>query len=339
MVVRDSVACASAPSGTTGVPGTAVPSTTNTTAIITTSSTALETTTTSAGTSLDPRVEAVIDVGNLPRGLAFFADSVWVANARSSSVSRIDPSTNTRLADISTGPTPVTLTVLGDDLWVSVVGGIQGNAGQNAFELIDAESNKVGSSWPVPIFHNTAAGGGYLWAFDSRASIQAVDPLTGEIAATVEVGSVVQTIAADETAVWGVRATGTVWKLDMNSMEIIAEFELDDHVPGRSRIAIVPGGVAISYEGVLALVDEASATVEIHDMDGLMNVNELVYANNALWLSGTLDGSGVLLAIDLSSSEVVDTYVLGPEPAGVAFGDGSIWVGDQVEGVVYRLRR
>lgn len=285
----------------------------------------------------DPRVEHIIAVGVLPRGLAFFDESVWNANARGSSLSRIDVDANTESAQIATGATPITLTVLGDSLWVSVIGDEQGDVDQNALQRVDPETNEVVDSWPVPIFHNTAAGGGLLWAFDSVTLLQAVDPGTGEIVGTVDVGNSVQSIAADETTVWGVNTSGDVWWVDMGQMDVVGGVELDDLIPGRTRITVIPKGAAVAYEGVLAIVDRSAESLEIVDMPGLRNVNELVYAQGALWLSGTLDSGGVLLEIDADTGAVIDTFQLGPEPAGVAFGAGSIWVGDQVENVVIRL--
>lgn len=47
---------------------------------------------------------------------------------------------------------------------------------------------------------------------------------------------------------------------------------------------------------------------------------------------------GALLRLDPEDGAILDSFVLGPEPAGIAFGAGWIWVGDQVEAVVYGLQ-
>lgn len=315
-----------------------LPSTTLSPAENGTSSTSATTTTSLPAAAADePRVEHIIEVGDLPRGLAFFDESVWVANARSSSLSRIDVGANTQMTQIATGATPVTLTVLDDSLWVSVIGDEQGDISQNAFQRVDPGTNQVVDSWPVPIFHNTAAGGGLLWAFDSVTLLQAVDPGSGEIVGTVEVGRSVQSISADETSVWGVNTSGGVWWIDIGQMDILGEVDLEDLIPGRSRITVTPKGAAVAYEGVLAFIDRSAESFEIVEVPGLRNVNDLIFSEGALWLSGTVGTGGVLLEIDAETGEVVDTYRVGPEPAGIAFGAGSIWVGDQVEDVVIRL--
>jgi outer membrane protein assembly factor BamB len=276
----------------------------------------------------------VIEVGTLPRGVAFFDGNVWVANARDASVSRVDPSSEAEAAEVATGETPITLMVLGDSLWVSVIGEEQGVVEENALENIDPETNTVAASWPVPIFHNTAAGAGLLWAFDSQNSLQAIEPETGQIAGTIEVGGSVQTIAATDETVWGAQTSGRIWKVDIGEMAVVAEFDTNDLVPGRSRIAATPGGAALAYKETLVVVDDDTESFEVVPMPSLRNVNDLVMVEEALWLSGTVVSDsgtmGVLLAIDPTTGEVIDTYELGPEPAGVSVGAGSIWVGDQV---------
>ncbi|HZD21988.1 MAG TPA: hypothetical protein VE569_01070 [Acidimicrobiia bacterium] len=91
----------------------------------------------------------------------------------------------------------------------------------------------------------------------------------------------------------------------------MAEFDINDLVPGRSRIAATPHGAPLAYKETLVIVEDDSQSAEVVPMPSLRNVNDLVMVEETLWLSGTMVSDtgtiGVLLAIDPTTAEVIDT--------------------------------
>ena len=61
----------------------------------------------------------------------------------------------------------------------------------------------------------------------------------------------------------------------------------------------------------------------------------LVATANAVWVANTLNAS--VSKIDIATDRVVARIPVGSEPAGIAAGDGSVWVADEGDGTVYRL--
>ena len=73
-------------------------------------------------TRIDPGTDSVvaeIPVGNGPNALAFAGGDVWVANSVSSTVARIDPTTNTADLPVPLKDDPVALTSFDDRVWVA----------------------------------------------------------------------------------------------------------------------------------------------------------------------------------------------------------------------------
>jgi DNA-binding beta-propeller fold protein YncE len=66
------------------------------------------------------KVEAVIDVGRLPWGLAVGEGAVWVTNNCDGTVSRIDPRSDAVVATIDTGFFPQWVAAAGAHLWVGL---------------------------------------------------------------------------------------------------------------------------------------------------------------------------------------------------------------------------
>src|SRR4051794_6263686 len=63
-------------------------------------------------------VSATIDVGDMPSGVAVGDGSVWVTNADSDTVSRIDPATNSVLGEFFALEAPGDIAVGDGSLWV-----------------------------------------------------------------------------------------------------------------------------------------------------------------------------------------------------------------------------
>jgi YVTN family beta-propeller protein len=64
--------------------------------------------------------EARVDLEARPTAVAVGAGAVWVVSASAGTVSRIDPATNTAVATIAIGGSPVGVAVAGTTVWVAV---------------------------------------------------------------------------------------------------------------------------------------------------------------------------------------------------------------------------
>jgi len=88
----------------------------------------------------DATIEATIEVGADPIGIASGEGSLWVVNAdinaRRGSVSRIDPGSGAILATIGVGAVPLEVAVGAGGVWIS-------NSADDAVSRIDPSSNQV----------------------------------------------------------------------------------------------------------------------------------------------------------------------------------------------------
>ena len=80
-----------------------------------------------------------ISVGSGPTAISFGLGSVWVANGLDSTVSRINPATDTVAATIPVGDGPDALAIVGDSVWVA-------NGSSSTLTKIDATSDSATTS-------------------------------------------------------------------------------------------------------------------------------------------------------------------------------------------------
>jgi len=301
--------------------------------------------TTSTSTTPAPYAgaDAVIEVAAGPRGVAHAAGSIWVASTIGNVVQRVDP-LSTQVTDEIRLDRPVTLVTVGDELWVSVLNADP--AGDDQVVRIDTQANEVASAVDVPVFHNIAAGAGAIWAADGLGELRRVDRASGDATSAGSVGAMTIGIAANDTAVWGIRDDGALWRLPVGGGPL-QEAPMGVSVPGRSRVGVAPGGggsVWVAVPGtVLALETEDLTVLTELALPGLELVNDLWVTDTDVWLSANvtdadlgLDG-GAVLRLDPLTAEVTATFPLGPESSGVVVADGAVWAVDQRDNVLARF--
>jgi streptogramin lyase len=286
---------------------------------------------------------ARIPVAAGPRGVAFADGSIWVASAIGNRIQRIDPATNQVAATID-ATLPVTLVTIDDQLWASVLNGVE-PAADDQLIRIDPKTNSAARSVKVPVFHNICAGAGRIWAVDAAGVLRSVEPATLKVTDHGSVGGPTIGIAANDSAVWGIRSDGAAWRLRATDGQI-SEGQLGVAVPGRSRVAVGPNPsdlVWVAVPGTVLALDPA--TLEIRAtlrVPGMTLVNDLWVGADAVWLSAnvvdsTLDlAGGSVLRLDPASATVMSTYRLGPESSGLIVVDGSLWAVDQKDNVLAR---
>jgi streptogramin lyase len=287
--------------------------------------------------------EAVIDVAAGPRGVAFADGSVWVASTIGGVITRVDPTSNTVVAEIE-AVRPVTLVTIHGQLWASVLNGDPSS--DDEIVRIDTATNAVGERVSVPVFHNIAAGPGAIWAVDPAGELHRVEPVSGAVTSPGPVGAMTIGIAANDEALWGIRGDRIAWRLPVDGGQLL-EKPLDVPVPGRSRVAVGPGAGAsvwVAVPGAVLTLDRADLSVGIRlSLPGMELVNDLWVTETDVWLSANvtddalgLDG-GSVLRLDPATAEVTATYRLGPESSGVVVAAGSVWAVDQADNKLARF--
>jgi len=133
------------------------------------------------------RVIATLPYGpaNSEGGLAASADSVWMLTDKAGVLSRIDPSTNERTAEIQV-PSGSYACVLGEDgaIWIS-------STENSLLARVDPQTNTVTdkiSVGPQPRF--LTAGGGSIWTLNQGdGTVSRVDVKTRKLVAGIELGA------------------------------------------------------------------------------------------------------------------------------------------------------
>lgn len=283
---------------------------------------------------------AVVEVPAGPRGIASAGGFLWVASTLADRISRVDPASDTVADELAAGGRPVTLVTLGDHLWASLLNGEASS--DDEVVRIDPATGSVDLRVVVPVFHNIAAAAGAIWVVDSLGTLRRVDAASGEISVATNAVPNTVALAADNTAVWGIRGDRTVWRYPMDDGQLV-EAGLEVAVTGRSRLAVGAGALWVAVPGtVLALDHETLAQAAELAVPGMDLVNDLFVTSSDVWLSANVTdpalglAGGAILRLDPGTLEIRETYRLGPESSGVIAVEGSLWAVDQGD---HRLAR
>lgn len=283
---------------------------------------------------------AVIPLARGPRGVAYVDGSVWVASTIGNELQRIDPGTNRVSARVDAGARPVTLVIANGRLWVSVLN--DDPTSDDELVRIDTTTNAVDLRATLPVHHNVAVGDGAIWVQDSTGHLRRVDAETAAVSDAAAVGIGPVALAANSTAVFGIRGSGAVWRFEVDSGELL-EIDLGYGAPGRSRIAATDDAVIVAVPGLVAALDPGTLELLTQlKLPEMTLVNDLYAEGGDAWLSANvsseeldLDGGSVLL-LDPTTLEVRHTWRLGPESSGVVPAEESLWAVDQSDDVLAR---
>ncbi len=220
---------------------------------------------------------ATIAVGEDPTGLAFAAGSMWVTDRQDRTVSQINPGTNRVVQTIETGNGPRGIASGFDSLWVS------SEVDRNVTR-IDLTRGRVTGTIDLGANPTAlAAGAGAIWVTSEEGgTVFRIEPRTGAVAKTITVGNGPVAIAVDDESVWVAnRQDGTVSRIDPATHVVTATVPV-----GRS-----PGAIA---------VDE-----------------------DAVWVAN--GGDGTVSRIDPATRRVAETIDVANSPSALAIVDGGVW--------------
>jgi YVTN family beta-propeller protein len=271
---------------------------------------------------IDPgtnRIVGQIPVGSDPSRIAFAPSGVWVVSEQDKTVTRIDPASRTALRTFSVGGPPIDVAVSGNAVWL----------------LLGTPT--------------TLAGG--------PARIARIDPKLNDVVKTRPIGSAslgfgsgpVQSLAAGERALWVASPFSKVGvsRIDTATLNISTfsvggpnyGFNSGDvgGAPGASGIALGAAALWIGTDAGVIRVNPQSRVVSKTIGLGVVVPTALAVGEDAVWVvarpgfrccPAETVGTGTLTRIDPATNSVKATIPIGGYPAGVAVGEGSVWIAD-----------
>ncbi len=275
---------------------------------------------------IDPRTNKLVAttrLGSSPASVAAGEGAVWVTDERDSSISRIDPKTNSVTAKASAGPAAggPSYVVAGEgSVWVSNTGG-GGLTRFDAGTLTNLGTLPLGSTdsfncGPV------AAGEGGIWVYASSALYRATgDNLVAKVEGTPACSG---DLAAGAGAVWVTNPyfASELLRVDPRTLRIVKRIPLD----------FPPGAVTTDSSAVWIADGRDDSVVEVSPTSGRLVATvkvgrrpvAIMAGGGSVWVANVDDGT--VSRIDPRRRKGVATINVGPNPTHVAVGEGSGFV-------------
>jgi hypothetical protein len=269
-------------------------------------------------------VSAEIDVGRFLGSITSGFGSIWVAVppfdvGDQSSIARIDPETNRVIASIPVDEYPGDIAAGEGAVWV---------AGNNSLLRIDPETNRL-SSRIAGVGGFVTSTPGAVWAVASPDTVARVDPVKGEIVATVPLNlKPGQFVAAGP-----VGSSDSVWLVvtgpgdaGENAGELLRIDPGSNSVTARTALQGAPGTFVAEETGVwipswsdgethLAYIGGQAGNVDMtSSVEG--SWEPLAVGDGRLWLMGGYDGRHTRIAgLNLATLSIDVTVTLDLVPA------------------------
>jgi YVTN family beta-propeller protein len=173
-------------------------------------------------------------------------------------------------------------------------------------------------------------GAGSVWQTDfGRNVVLRIDPVAGEVAATIPVGSAPAGVVVTAGAVWVAdEHDGAVTRIDPATNRVVATIPVGP--PGDSGPQIMtagPGGLWVGVQNIQSVVRVDAATNRVGlvvPLDG-----PVASDGNEVWIGIDAGGRSAVVRIDPVSGKVITAVDLETQGiCGLAVGLGSVWVAD-----------
>lgn len=262
--------------------------------------------------------------------------AVWAMSDPESTLLRIDPARNAVVARINVPP-PEAAAAGAGAVWLTY-------PSDDSVSRIDPTTNKVVASIRVGAQPaGVVVTPGAVWVADlGGPSVARIDPVTNRVVATIRLGPTSMCCAEHVSLTV---ARGKLWVAVPNGHEIVRIDPATNHVVERLRLPYSPcgflaadqagvwwagGGCADTVGRIDARTRKPTATVpEPHPVG-------LVLAFGSVW-AAVID-SADLDRINPHTGRLVARLHLDGTPVRLAFGFGSVWVNDDANGRVLRVR-
>lgn len=268
-----------------------------------------------AGTASAP-----VEVGTLPRALAFAGGRVWVANYSDNTVQAIDPMVGSAAMSIPVGTTPRGMAF--DDvhqrLWVAL-------SGENSVVDVNPITGRLGQPIPVDAGPRALAfDGQLLWVVNFvGATVQAINPETRTIVRTVPVGPSPRAILYAAGRIWVAnQLSDDVWAIDPATGDV------------KEKVSVGPGPFDLAFDGRrIWVVNNGNNTVQAITpglsyagvpVPVVSGAGAVGFGGGYVWVNNFTDAS--VQRIDPNSGNIGEPIQVGSFPATFVYGAGRMWV-------------
>src|SRR5215208_1966734 len=255
-------------------------------------------------------------VGGGPSAAAVGAGSVWVANQRAGTVSRVDADTR-QITSIDVGADPAALAFGGGSLWVA-------SAERRGVSQIDPGTNRVLQAIPVGNAPNgVAVAFGAVWVATAvDGTVTRIDLARERRMKTIAVGASPTAIAAGAGAVWVANeASGSVVRIDGDSATVANAINVGN---GPAAVAFGEGAVWVAnrQDGTVSRIDpERNVVTETLHVG--TDPTAIAAGERAVWVANA--GDGTLARIDPGTRQVTKTVEVGGSPSALVIADRAVW--------------
>ena len=278
---------------------------------------------------IDPATGRIVKqypVGHAADAFASGAGSVWSANGRDGTVSRIDRA-NGSVNTIPVGGEPTALAFGGGSLWVT-----DGEASR--VDQVNFATNRVIRTLRVGNApRGVAVTSGAVWVSSAvDGQVQRLDLTRSGRARAIDVAGGPTAIAADAGAVWvASEENGIVTKLDARTGAPVKPIRVGN---APSALAVGFGGIWVANrdDGTVtridAITDVVNATVPVHG-----SPVAIVAGVGAIWVA---DADGAVIRIDPATRTVSRRIPTGSAPSALALEGRDLWVGTTASPATHR---
>lgn len=301
------------------------------------------------------QVVATVPVDFPTRVIAVGAGAIWLAHPDKGLVSRIDPATNTVVAEIKVGdptfdpnrPAPAYLAIVNNQVWASIS---TTSVGEGELVRIDPATNEVVEHIPMDDikFPNGSLtfqpgvmvnGGDSLWVTDfAHGSIGRVDIPSRQVVATITNVDHPALLAVDNSTLWVVlHRKNSVARIDTNTNTVTTTISmpLEGFGPTTvcdwciSTVAVGGGSVWVDLgwgEGIARIDPTTNQVIGNIDVAGAQS---FAYSHGFLWVTAhpesCKDGNGYLTRIDPKTNSSIGKIPLNC-PGSIAASEDSLWI-------------
>src|SRR3954447_3815770 len=267
---------------------------------------------------IDPgngNIVAQYRVGHAPDAIAAGGGSVWSANGRDGTVSRVDRG-HAQVTTIDVGGEPTAAAYGEGSLWVA--------DGQNGrVDQIDSRTNRVVRLPVGNAPRGVAVGGGAVWVASAvDGQVDRLDLARGGKVRRIEVPGGPAAIATGAGAVWvASEEDGVVTRLDLRSGAVLKAVGVGN---GPAGIAVGYGGVWVANrdDGTVSRIDVAENAVNATVRVGGSPV-AVAAGRGALWVADA--SAGAVVRIDPRALKVTRRVPLGSAPSALTVAGSSVW--------------
>jgi DNA-binding SARP family transcriptional activator/streptogramin lyase len=268
------------------------------------------------------RMIADLRVGERPTGVASGYGSVWVANTKDETITRIDPRAARVVDTIGIGAQASAIAAGDGAIWA-----VTGNDG--TIIRIDPISGALTASLPLHpqphVAFAVTAGSGGVWASNGSALEQVAPSGSRVVASVTPERGTVGALTTNGRTIWEADTGEKLYRIDAATRAITDTVTIDD----------VPTALTMGFGSVWAAGGVISSPASVWRIDpGTAQIMSILRVGSdpqgiaagahAVWVADSAQGT--VYRIDPTSDTVVAAIHIGGHPTAIAVANGKVWV-------------